>query len=226
MSLKRSKKLLVIIKNEDSNYKTMTKNTFQEKKWAGKFGDDYTLRNPRTIKQMDNLYLRNYGQGITPTKLDKEFLGKFNRSIKILEVGCNVGIQLRILEKMGFKNLYGIEINKKTIEKAKKDTKNINIIYGSALDIPFKDNYFDLVFTAGVLIHISPLDIKKVLTEIHRCTKKYIWGLEFYYDDYIEITYRGNQNLHWKGDFAKMYLDNFSSLDQNKTQLSLFNSEN
>lgn len=211
MSLKRSKKLLVIIKNENSNYKTMTKNTFQEKKWAGKFGRDYTFRNPLSIREMDKLYLRNYG--ISLTKLDKDFLGKLNRSIKILEVGSNVGVQLMFLQKMGFKSLYGIEINKEVVEISKSLTKNINLIQGSALDIPFKDNYFDLVFTAGLLIHISPSDIKKVLREIHRCTKKYIWGLEFYNDDYIKIIYRGNKNLHWKGNFTKMYLDTFRDLE-------------
>jgi len=42
---------------------------------------------------------------------------------------------------MGFKNLYGVEINKKAIEISKSITKNIYIIQGSALDIPFKDNY-------------------------------------------------------------------------------------
>lgn len=210
MSLKRSKKLLVIIKNEDSNHKTMTKNTFQEKKWAGKFGRDYTFRNPLSIREMDKLYLRNHG--ISRTKLDKDFLGRLNRSIKILEVGCNAGVQLLFLQKMGFKNLCGIEINRETLEFSKSIINNVNLIKGSALDIPFKDNYFDLVFTSGVLIHISPSDIKRAMEEIYRCTKKYIWGFECYYDDYIEITYRGNQNLHWKGDFAKMYLDNFKDL--------------
>jgi len=52
----------------------------------------------------------------------------------------------------------------------------VNLIQGSVFDIPFKDKYFDMVFTAGVLIHVSPSDIKKVLKEIYRCSTKYIWG--------------------------------------------------
>lgn len=159
---------------------------------------------------MDKLYIKNFG--ISRTKLNKEFLGSLNRSIKILEIGTNVGVQLIFLQRMGFKYLYGIEMRRETIELSRKITKNIDIIQGSALDIPFKDNSFDLVHTSGVLIHISPSDIKKAMKEIHRCAKKYIWGFECYADDYTEIIYKGKKNLLWKGNFAKMYLDSFKDL--------------
>ena len=145
------------------------KETKQLKAWRGKFGEDYTDRNSLKLKDVDGHYLKNYG--ITRTELNKEFLNNLNRSIKILEVGANIGNQLLFLQKLGFSNLYGIEINKKTVEFSKKNTKGINIIEGSALDVPFKDNYFDLVFTSGVLIHISPQDIKTAMKEIYRCTK-------------------------------------------------------
>ena len=188
----------------------MRKATFQEKIWAGKFGQDYAFRNPHSPEEMDKLYNKNFE--ISRTKLNKEFLGSLNHSIKILEVGANVGVQLMLLQRMGFKYLYGIEIRREAIEFSKKIAKNIDIIQGSILDIPFKDNYFDLVFTSGVLIHISPSDIKKVMKEIYRCTKKYIWGYECYADDYIEMVYRGKKNICWKGNFVKMYLDFFKDL--------------
>jgi len=184
--------------------------TPQEKKWKRKFGKDYALRNPLTTKEMDKLYFQNYG--LTRTKLNREFIGNLNRKIKILEVGSNIGIQLVFLQKMGFKNFYGIEINREAIEFSKKISKNIDIIKGSVLGLPFKDNYFDMVFTSGLLIHISPLNIKKAMSEIHRCSKKYIWGFEYYAPKYVEIPYRGNKNMLWKGDFAKMFLDNFKDL--------------
>ena len=71
------------------------------------------------------------------------FLGNFDRSIRILEVGSNVGSQLNGLQKIGFKNLYGIEIQQSAVEISKQNTTNINIIKGSAFDIPFKDSYFN-----------------------------------------------------------------------------------
>lgn len=184
--------------------------TPQEKKWRGKFGKDYTLRNPLNIKEVERLYLQNYG--ITRAKLNEEFIGNLKYSIKILEVGSNVGTQLMVLQKMGFKNLYGIEINRGAIEFSKKNSKNIDIIQSSALDLPFKDNYFDLVFTAGLLIHILPSDIKKVMKEIYRVTRKYIWGFEYYAPSYTEIVYRRKKNILWKANFPKLYANFFKDL--------------
>jgi len=188
----------------------MGKENIQEKKWGGKFGKVYISRNPMGTKEMNKLYMQNYG--INRTKLNEDFLGKISKSSKILEVGCNIGTQLLFLQKMGFKNLYGIETNKEAIEISKSITKDINIIQGSALDIPFKNKYFDLVFTSGVLIHISPIDIKKVIQEIYRCSKKYIWGFEYYAEKYTEIVYRGNKNMLWKADFPRLYLKIFNNL--------------
>src|SRR3989344_9174049 len=191
----------------------MTKITFQEKTWAGDFGRKYTsdiIKNPMTLRDTDKLYMQMYGA--TKTKLNQEFFGNLDRSMKILEVGCNRGIQLAYLQKMGFKNLYGIEANAQIVELAKAGTKYSNIIHGSALDIPFKDNYFDLVFTAGVLIHISPKNIKKAMAEIYRCSQKYISGLEYYAPKYTHIPYHGQKNLLWKADFSKLYVDSFNDV--------------
>lgn len=150
----------------------MTKTTDQMKNWAGAFGNEYNERNNMTLEEMDLLYRKNYG--ISKTELNETFLRDIDRSLNILEVGTNIGNQLLCLQKMGFSNLTGIELQRIAVELAKKRTKNIDIIQGSAFDIPFKDDYFDLVFTAGVLIHIHPSDIKVAMKEIHRCSRKYI----------------------------------------------------
>lgn len=175
--------------------------TYQEQNWSESHGDEYVDRNPQTVKEMDQYYLDNFS--IKRTDLNKEFLGDLKKDAKILEVGCNVGVQLKTLKEMGFSNLYGIEINKKAIEIAKQE--GIDVIYASALDIPFKDDYFDLVFTAGVLIHISPNDIEKVMSEIKRCSNNLIWGFEYFSEEYKEIPYRGKDNMLWKANFVKLY---------------------
>jgi len=185
--------------------------TEQMKKWMGEFGKEYTDRNALTLDKMDELYRKNYR--ITRTQLNNLFIGELDRAIKILEVGSNIGNQLLLLQKMGFKNLYGIEINSYAVEISKSRTKNINIIQGSAFDIPLKDEYFDLVFTSGLLIHIAPSDIEIVMQEIYRCTKEYIWGFEYYADKYTEIVYRGKRNLLWKANFPRLYLDLFDDLE-------------
>lgn len=188
-----------------------SKQTDQMEKWAGDFGRNYTDRNIYGVTELDKFYLNTWG--IARSEMNREILNPIKTSIdRILEVGCNVGNQLNALQAYGFNSLYGIELQEYAVEKAKELTKGINIIRGSAFDVPFKDNYFDLVFTSGVLIHISPEDIKKVMREIYRVSRRYIWGFEYYSGNYHEIVYRECKNLLWKGNFAQMYLDLFPDL--------------
>ena len=189
----------------------MGKFTDQMQQWSSEFGKEYTEQNPHTFETMDELYKKQFG--LTRTELNLTFLDTFDRSIRILEVGSNVGAQLQGLQKIGFKHLYGIEIQTYAIELSRQNTKNINIIKGSAFDIPFKDSYFNLVFTCGLLIHINPNDLNTAMREVYRCTSEYIWGFEYYSNKYSEIPYRGQNNLLWKADFAKLYQDEFRGLE-------------
>lgn len=182
----------------------MEKN-FQRQTWEDEFGKEYLQRNIYTPKHLDEFYKNRYT--LSRTDLNNRFLKNINKDAKILEVGTNIGNQLLHLQSMGFKNLYGIEIQERAINFAKKRADNLNIIKGDALDIPFKDAYFDLVFTSGVLIHISPDNINFAIDEIYRVTNSYIWGFEYYAEEYTDLMYQGNKNLMWKADFMKLYKD-------------------
>jgi pseudaminic acid biosynthesis-associated methylase len=155
--------------------------------------------------ELDSFYQQTYG--ISRTEMNADFIGFLDRSVRILEVGANVGDQLSCLRAMDFQNLHGIELQSYAVEVSKRRTKGINIIQGSAFDLPYRDGYFDLVFTSCVLIHIAPTDLLNVLREILRVSNHYIWGFEYYSDEPTEIVYRGNQNLLWKRNFAKLYCD-------------------
>jgi pseudaminic acid biosynthesis-associated methylase len=200
---------LIFLRNKEASVEDLTE---QLKEWSGNFGIEYTDRNTRTLKEQEEQYIKNYG--VTRISMNEEFLSGMDKDIKILEVGCNIGNQLVLLKQMGFTRLYGIEISDYALEIAKrrKETEGISFIKGSAFDIPFKDASFAMVFTSGVLIHISPDDIKKAIFEIHRCSGNYIWGFEYYAEDYQEVTYRDHKELLWKTDFARMYTDNFMDL--------------
>ena len=185
--------------------------------WGGEFGKRYTDRNAYSFEEFENRYIEKYG--INRTALNKEFLDGFNRNIRILEIGANVGYQLLCLQKMGFTELYGIELQNYAIEKSKILTKNIFISKGSIFDIPFKDNFFDLVYTSGVLIHIKPDDLKIAMDEIVRCSKKYIWGFEYFSEEIQEIPYRGHNSLMWKANYPEIFLNynkDLSSIKQKK----------
>ncbi|KKL49759.1 hypothetical protein LCGC14_2312310 [marine sediment metagenome] len=79
----------------------MGRKTKQMEIWTGKFGKEYTNRNDLTLEEMEQQDKKNYGY--TRTELNNEFIGNLDRSIKILEVACNIGNQLICLQKMGFK---------------------------------------------------------------------------------------------------------------------------
>lgn len=184
--------------------------TSQENFWSGNFGKEYTKRNPSSEKDWEQFYLETWGK--SRLEMNNISIGAISKDAKILEVGCNIGMQLIGLQKMDYKNLYGIEIQSYAVEKAKENTKGINIIQGSGFDIPFKDGYFDMVYTSGVLIHIHPNDLPKMMDEMYRCSNKYIWGWEYYADDVTEINYRGNKGFLWKANYAQLFLDRFPDL--------------
>ena len=195
------------------------KDTKQQTFWKSSFGRQYTDRSTLTPAEVDKLYLAV--NGVKRSTVNKNFLGGLKLN-SILEVGCNVGNILRMLKKADYGNLYGIEIQPYAVGKAHQIAPELNIIEGSAFDIPFKDGYFDLVYTSGVLMHIHPRDIKKALREIYRVTKKYIWGFESTADAYEEVEYRGNASCFWKANFVQMYLDLFPDLKLIKKQTYLY----
>ena len=165
--------------------------------------------------------------GFTKENINKSFLYNLPKKIKILELGCNIGSQLRCLYKMGYKNLSGIEIQHHCLKKLKKNFNFVNGIQSTVFKLPFSNNSFDLVFTNNVLIHIPPKKIHIVLKEMYRVSKLLIWGSEYYSQNYKEIIYRKNKNLLWKADFAKIFLKNFKNLKliKHKFLVSKFDNE-
>lgn len=166
------------------------------KTWAGDAGRQYTDRNPRTVEGMNEL--RDDAYGHTQFELDERFLGELDRDLRILEVGSNVGVQLRILREMGFENVYGLDVNRYALARSRTEAPDIEVVQASALDIPFPTDAFDLVFTIGVLVTIPPEKVDRAVDEIVRCSRRYVWGLEFFAEEHTAIRDRG---LYWKGDF-------------------------
>ena len=184
--------------------------TKQDIAWSGDFGCNYTERNPQTPDDMDALYKRTYG--VTRTEMNIEFLSSLDRKIRILEVGSNVGTQLMLLWQMGFSNLWGIELQESAVTTARERRKDINFLPGTIFDLPFKEGFFDLVFTSGLLIHIHPDKLRDAMREVYRCSSKYIWGFEYFSPEPTEVKYRKINDLLWKRDFAKVYFDTFEDL--------------
>jgi len=158
----------------------------EEKFWSGKFGNEYTDRNNMNL---DKFYKEKWG--ITRSEINRKYIGEFDT---LLEVGCNRGLQLEMLEGKG--DLYGVDINSFAIEKA---TVPATIIRSSATNLPFDDNFFDVVMTNGLLIHIGNRNIKKVMSEILRVSKSIIMGWEYFGTEAVD--YRGEGTYLWQRDW-------------------------
>ena len=77
--------------------------TPQEKIWRTDFGENYNIRNMYSNSELDREYKK--AMGISRTEMMQRFVSDLDRNIKILEVGCNIGIMMVNLQEMGFKNL-------------------------------------------------------------------------------------------------------------------------
>lgn len=185
--------------------------TAQIAEWSGQFGREYTDRNHLLREELDQLHRKRYGK--SRAELNARFLQGIPCQSRILEVGCNSGNQLELLQSMGFENLCGIELQEYALEQARLRLPGIDLQQATAFQIPHATASFDLTFTSGVLIHIAPSDLPKALSEIHRCSRNYIWGMEYYSPSSTEVLYRGHQQLLWKSDFASLYLKQFSDLE-------------
>jgi len=190
---------------------TMAQQTPQLEKWRGEFGREYTRRNSLTPGQVDALWQKNYG--IARRMLNRRFLACIPIGARVLEVGCNIGNQLLLLKELGYSNLHGVDVQRGALDVARSKASDVSFVQASAFALPYPAKHFDLVYTSGVLIHISPKDIPAALDEIHRCSKTYIWGSEYYAPVATEVDYRGHGDLLWKMDYAREYLARFRDLE-------------
>ncbi|HYG84054.1 MAG TPA: class I SAM-dependent methyltransferase [Verrucomicrobiae bacterium] len=104
---------------------------------------------------------------------DKEAAG-----IKALDLGCGGGRHTELLVTKGFQT-YAVDINSAMLEatKARVDALKLDntpeIKEGSITEIPFQDNFFDIVITTGVLHQAkSQEEYRQAISELSRVCKK------------------------------------------------------
>lgn len=90
-------------------------------------------------------------------------LSKGNK--KTLDLGCGEGTRLSLLSKNGT----GVDISRKAISLAKKKYPKLTFTVGNLEKLKFKDNSFDLVYSAYVFEHLS--NPVKVINEVKRILK-------------------------------------------------------
>jgi len=181
------------------------KMTDPQSAWAGDFGAEYTARN---VASKDALRSRT----MMWARIGQAFHDDPPRTI--LEVGCNLGINLRVLSQLFDVELSAIEPNPVARETLAKDgvlaPKKIYAGFGD--NIPVADGAVEMSFTSGVLIHVDPARLDATMDEIHRVTSKYIMCAEYFSPRAETLSYRGRDGLLFRNDFGGLYMDRFPGL--------------
>lgn len=171
--------------------------TEQEQFWAGEFGNAYIDRNHGEKLVASNAFL--FGQ-ILRSATDVK---------SILELGCNIGLNLRALHGIDKHfELCGYEINS-TAAQAARELNVAKIIEGTILDPLPTDTLYDVTFTKGVLIHINPQALHDVYENLYNLSKRYIVVCEYYNPTPVAVKYRGNEDRLFKRDFAGELIDRY-----------------
>lgn len=169
--------------------------TEQEQFWAGSFGEGYIERNESERLLLSNkFFFRRILQSMPPPS-------------SIVELGCNVGMNLRALNAIGPEiALKGYEINETAAQRA-RDLGIAEVETGTIIEPIESDKTFDLAFTKGVLIHINPEFLDQVYENLVRLSHGYVLVAEYYNPSPVTVNYRGHSDRLFKRDFAGEIMD-------------------
>lgn len=162
-----------------------------EEFWAGDFGAEYTAR-CRVDWQARIPFWRSAIEYCTPAS--------------VLEVGANAGWNLRAIQQADPSiMLHGVDINAVAAEEARQ--AGFQVQHTGALGILglHMPRTIDLVFTAGMLIHVAPEDLEPIMRAIVTTSGRYVMAVEYAADEETEVEYRGHKGKLWKRPFGKLY---------------------
>lgn len=142
---------------------------------------------------------------------------KIKKSCKVLEAGCGTGFGSLVFASRGAE-VWLLDISPHAIEQAKKLWKDVkskkHFIVGDILNLPFKNNFFDITWNQGVLEHFkNPLE---VLENLCRVTKpngliiidvpnKYHWT--YIYKRFYKLIY-GKWKFGYEHEYSLIELEN------------------
>jgi thymidylate synthase len=127
---------------------------------------DINVENPKHYVNIENGYARflDFINKVVPESI--------NNTVPLaLDSGCGTGIIAEKLNNKGYK-VIAVDISTKMIEYAHKDSKIRSYTLANSLDLPYVDNFFDLIVSRGVLIsHVGRQYVEMFLKEHSRTLK-------------------------------------------------------
>ncbi len=92
---------------------------------------------------------------------------------KILDIGCGKGYLLfDFLKVIPDAQIFGIDISDYALKNSKPEIKD-KLVLGNAKDLPFENNYFDLVISINTLHCLEAGDLYLALKEMERVGKNF-----------------------------------------------------
>lgn len=172
--------------------------------WRSATGDDYVRRNParpQVVRLARAGFIRVF-RDISP---DPD---------AILEVGANLGINLRALRGISAASLHAVEPNQHARRILVEDQviPPSQVHDGHAGALPFDDAAFDLVFTNSVLMCIPDEHLGEACAEIHRVSRRWILSIEYPAARPVTLPYHGYDNMVFKRDYRTYWCHNFAEV--------------
>ncbi|SIS51301.1 pseudaminic acid biosynthesis-associated methylase [Insolitispirillum peregrinum] len=180
-------------------------NTKQLDAWTGDFGRAYLQRN--SVTDDTDLAPRTAAWG-NVLRSFPEVPGS------ILEVGANIGRNLACWARLTDASLHAVEpfADAFAQQPSLLGDRLTSAHNCSGFELPFEDNSIDFVFTSGVLIHIAPADLPRIMSEVVRVSRRYVLCNEYFAKQPEEISYRGEAGLLFKRDFGRYYQEQWPDL--------------
>ena len=125
---------------------------------------------PATIGEFDHI-----GQKPIREAIESFIITNSNKDTRVLDAGCNTGIEGYRLFESGFKGTYyGADSNYRALQHAQENLNGHRAIFCQAdcAKIPFPDRHFDIVLTKDVIEHAPYYE--DILAELARLSKRWL----------------------------------------------------
>ena len=156
--------------------------------WRGAGGDEYTARNRVDWHARVPFWAHIIG------------IVQFG---SVMEIGCNAGWNLWAIRSLNAHvSIEGIDVNPTAVRECEDARLNVRHAHRGVHGVGGK---YDLIFTAGVLIHIAPDDIMDTMKAIVERSSRYVLAVEYADTAETAVPYRGRNDLLWRRDYGALY---------------------
>lgn len=156
--------------------------------WSGDFGNDYTRRNQVAWRARIAFW--------------RKIIEQSTSARSVFEMGANAGWNLSAIHWLDDGIIArGNDIN----DQAAQQARDAGLHVETRIDFPNMPGKAELVFTAGVLIHIEPEHLPEVMLRLIDKSYRWVLAIEYAADIETQVEYRGHTEKCWKRPYGKLY---------------------